>query len=121
MNRALIDRMISCMDPAVTSNYKQTTLMTNPKSRYLDVFQHFFDLYGAVSPNLEEKNGENIRTKWLPNQGTEVLIYQIEQGMVFAHFTKNPFTDKQLVSSFMLQIIGAEVYAPYLKDWRARD
>ena len=68
--------------------------MANPKSRYLDVFQHFFDLYGAVTPNLEEKNRENMKKKWLPSQGIEAPIYQIEQGMVFAHFTDNPFTDK---------------------------
>ena len=83
-------------------------------------FQHFFETYGMIMPTLEEQNRDNMKKKWLPSQGMEALIYQIEQGMVFAYFTQNPFIDKQLVSAFMLQIIGAGVYALHLKDWRAR-
>ena len=63
MNRALIDRMLSCMDADITTNYKQTNLMSNPKSKYLDVFQHFFDVYGIVTPALEEQNKENMKKK----------------------------------------------------------
>ena len=66
-------------------------------------------------PTLEEQNRDNMKKKWLPSQGMEPLIYQNVQGM--ALFMNNSFTDKQLVSAFILQIIDAGVYAPYLKDW----
>ena len=54
-----------------------------------------------------------MRKAWKPQWGMEALIHQIEDGTIFAHFTQNPYSDKQLVSLFMYQINNADVYQDY--------
>ena len=121
MNRSLIARFLSLMDSNIMAIFKADILMRNPRMKFLDAFDHFFQLYGQCTPTMDEKNRENMRKAWKPQQGIEALIHQIEEGTIFAHFTQNPFSDKQLVSLFMFQINNAGVHQDYQRLWRARD
>ena len=61
-----------------------------------------------------------MKAKWMPQQDIDALVTQIEHGVIFAYFTNNPFTDKQLLNVFMLHITDAGCYGHWLKDWRAK-
>jgi len=121
MNRGLITRFLSRLDDNITANFKNDILMHNPRMKFLDVFDHFFQLYGIAPPTMDEQNRENMHKTWKPHMGMEALIHQIEEGTIFAHFTQNPYSDKQLVSLFMYQVNNAGVYQDYMRMWRNRD
>ena len=121
MNRGLITRFLSRLDDNITANFKNDILMRNPRMKFLDAFDHFFQIYGLATPTMDEKNRENMRKTWKPHMGMEALIHQIEEGTIFAHFTQNPYSDKQLVSLFMYQVNNAGVYQDYMRMWRNRD
>ena len=120
MNRALIDRFLHLMDDVFTTTFKENQLAVNPKMRFQDCFNYFFNLYGTPNEMVDEQNRIRMSAKWMPQSGIDALIAQIEHGVVFGYFTNNPFTDKQLLNAFMLQITGAKCCGQWLKDWRAR-
>ena len=121
MNRAIIDRMLEVLDPAITNNFKENQLRRDPKMQYLQAFDYFFQIYGIPNERVDQENQRKLAAKWLPQKGIDALVTQIEHGVIFAFFTNNPFSDKQLVNAFMLQITNAGVYSHWIKEWRQRD
>ena len=121
MNRALIDRMLDILDPSITQTFKENQLRRDPKMQYLVAFNYFFRIYGIPNERIDKENQRKLEAKWMPQSGIDALITQIEHGVIFAYFTNNPFTDKQLVNAFMLQITNAGVYSHWIKEWRQRD
>ena len=120
MNSALIERMLDLMDSTITTNFKEQQLTTRPKMKFLEAFDYFFTIFGTPDETEDDQNSNRMKAKWMPQQGIDALITQVEHGVTFAFFTNNPFTDKQLLNVFILHISRAGCYSSWLKDWRRR-
>ena len=80
MNRALIDRMLEILDPAITQTFKENQLRRDPKMQYLVAFNYFFRIYGMANERIDKENQRKLEAKWMPQSGIDALITQIEHG-----------------------------------------
>ena len=54
MNRALIDRFLDLLEDAITNTFKENQLLLDPKIRFQDAFNYFFNIYGTPNDVIDK-------------------------------------------------------------------
>ena len=62
------------------------------------VFQWFLERYGQSNETERHENRTQIETNWSFEDGVETLINQINTGLRYATYTRNPMNNQETVN-----------------------
>ena len=100
MNRAVVNRFLAHLDPATLPTF-QAFYKQNPNMVFGRVFQWFLERYGQSNETDRFENRTRMQADWSFDDGGEILINQINTGLRYATYTRNPMTEPERVNIAM--------------------
>ena len=119
MNRLLTTIFLSLLPAAAIQGFRDTTLASNPKMKFIDVFNHFWVTYGIIREEDVLDNTKRMQADWQPHQNIEVLFQQIEEGVTFAVMAEKFMDEQTMIDSFLVVIKRTGYYTQYYEEWVA--
>lgn len=86
----------------------------------MDLLQHLYDTYGNITALDIQDNHVNLNKPHDPNLPIDTLFKQVEDAGDFAAVAGAPFSDRQILDSAYLLMLGTQAYIDECKDWIRR-
>ena len=93
MNKVLVTRFLSLINPTFKTCYKLTQL-SYPNAPFLNVFNFFVRKYKRSNDQERAHNNLLMHAKWTPTDGFERLVTQINIGVIYAQYVNHLIPDQ---------------------------
>ena len=103
MNWALCNIFLGLLAPEIQRAFEED-LMSISNMKFKDMCDHFWNIYGRATQEEALDNKNRDTTAWQSHQGFEALVAQIENCLVYEHFTKKPIPNEDLINAFLIVI-----------------
>ena len=116
MNHILTATFLHLLPREEIAGFMDNDLVNDLKIKFTAVFEHCWTTYGTIREEDVLENTKQMQADWQPHQGIEVLFQQIEEGVMFAIFTKKSMDKSTMIDSFLVVIKKTGQYQTYYEE-----
>ena len=118
-NRALVNRFLAYLNVA-TIQASQVFYQQNQNMVFGRVFQWFLERYGQSNETDRFENQTRMEADWSFDNRVETLINQINTGLRYAVYTRNPMSDGKTVDTAMQIVLKKDLFREAYATWHQR-